>query len=171
MKLEYNLINGKDGLDESQYLFVGPKISELGTTIEGDSENEVSLYYGYGKLNIPDNIIEICDFAFRGCENFTNSLTIGNSVTTIGRSAFNGCIGFTQLTIGNSVTTIGESAFNGCNGLTSITCVATTPPTLGEYTFYDTNDCPIYVPAGSVDTYKAASGWSTYASRIQPITT
>jgi hypothetical protein len=33
----------------------------------------------------------------------------------------------------------------------------------------DDTRCIIYVPSASVDTYKAASGWSTYASRIQAI--
>ena len=46
---------------------------------------------------------------------------------------------------------------------------STTPPTLYEYDLDNTNDCPIYVPAGSVETYKAASGWSEYANRIQAI--
>jgi hypothetical protein len=35
--------------------------------------------------------------------------------------------------------------------------------------FADTNDCPIYVPADSVDAYKAAENWSQYAKRIQAI--
>jgi len=43
------------------------------------------------------------------------------------------------------------------------------PPTLGSSTFDDTNNCPIYVPSGSVNAYKSASGWSTYADRIQAI--
>ena len=40
-----------------------------------------------------------------------------------------------------------------------------------EYTFVDTNDCPVYVPAGSVDAYREADGWSQYASRIYSIGT
>jgi hypothetical protein len=40
---------------------------------------------------------------------------------------------------------------------------------LGSSAFSITNNCPIYVPSASVDTYKAASGWSTYASRIHEI--
>jgi hypothetical protein len=35
--------------------------------------------------------------------------------------------------------------------------------------FNYTNNCPIYVPSASVETYKSASGWSGYASRIQAI--
>ena len=30
-------------------------------------------------------------------------------------------------------------------------------------------NCKIYVQSGSLEAYKAASGWSDYASRIQPI--
>jgi hypothetical protein len=40
---------------------------------------------------------------------------------------------------------------------------------LGNNAFYNTNNCPIYVPSASVNAYKSASGWSTYASRIQAI--
>jgi len=65
------------------------------------------------------------------------------------------------------MTSIGDQAFYNCNKLTSITCLATTPPTLGSNVFYSTNNCPIYVPSGSVNAYK--SSWSDYASRIQSI--
>jgi len=40
---------------------------------------------------------------------------------------------------------------------------------LGSFAFYNTNNCPIYVQADSVDAYKAATNWKTYASRIQAI--
>ena len=71
--------------------------------------------------------------------------------------------------IGNCVTEIGFSAFQSCYNLTSVTVNASTPPTLGGYAFDATNNCPIYVPAASVDAYKAATIWSNYASRIQAI--
>jgi hypothetical protein len=53
--------------------------------------------------------------------------------------------------------------------LTSVTCEATTPPTCDSYAFDNTNNCPIYVPSQSIDTYKSATNWSTYADRIQAI--
>jgi len=70
------------------------------------------------------------------------------------------------------LTSIGSSAFNGCRGITNFICRATTPPTLGANAFsmVPTN-CSIYVPAESVDTYKAASGWSDRANYIQAIPT
>ena len=77
----------------------------------------------------------------------------------------------TSVTIPSGVTSIGVAAFNGCRGLTSVTVNATTPPTLGKYVFTSTNNYPIYVPSESVNAYKAATNWSTYASRIQAIPT
>ena len=71
------------------------------------------------------------------------------------------------MTIGNSVTSIGYGAFYGCTGLTSVTIEAETPPTLGEEAFYDTNNCPIYVPCSTLDAYKMAPMWDYYADRIR----
>ncbi|WP_162540248.1 leucine-rich repeat protein, partial [Acinetobacter haemolyticus] len=94
------------------------------------------------------------------------SLTIPNSVTHIGGDAFADWTSCTSLTIPNSVTHIGWYAFQNWTSCTSITCLATTPPNVGVMIFYNTNNAPIYVPAESVDAYKTAPNWSTYASRI-----
>ena len=48
------------------------------------------------------------------------SVTIPNSVTKIGKSAFSGCNSLTNVNIPNSVTTIGDSAFYGCTRLISV---------------------------------------------------
>jgi hypothetical protein len=117
---------------------------------------------GLISVTIPGSVTNIGDYAFNNCRGL-NSVTIRDSVTSIGRSAFHGCTGLTSVTIGNSVTNIGSGAFSGCSGLTSVTIEAETPPTLGSGAFEDTNNCPIYVPCGTLDAYKTA--WS-YSSRI-----
>ena len=102
-------------------------------------------------------------------KNGAGALEIGGGVTRIGTFTFQNSSSLTSVVIPDTVTRIDEAAFNGCSSLTGITVNATTPPTLYAMAFDSTNNCPIYVPAASVDTYKAASGWSTYASRIVAI--
>ena len=120
-------------------------------------------------INIPNGVTSIGRAAFYDCSGLT-SATIGSGVTSIGNSVFYRCTSLTNITIPDSVTSIGNSAFSGCTSLNSITIKAITPPTLSKFAFDNTNDCPLLVPASSVSAYKSATNWSTYASRIQPIT-
>ncbi|MEE1112944.1 MAG: leucine-rich repeat domain-containing protein [Bacteroidales bacterium] len=71
-------------------------------------------------VTIPNSVTSIGEGAFAGCESLT-SVTIPNSVTEIGSEAFYGCSSLTSVTIPNSVTSIGEGAFGGCSSLTSVT--------------------------------------------------
>ena len=75
---------------------------------------------GLTSITIPDSVTSIGSSAFSGCTGLT-SITIPDSVTSIGSSAFSGCTGLTSITIPDSVTSIGSSAFSGCTGLASIT--------------------------------------------------
>ena len=72
--------------------------------------------------------------AFKECTGLT-SITIPNSVTSIGSSAFSGCTGLTSITIPNSVTSIGSSAFKGCTSLSSIT-IPNSVTYIGSDAFY-----------------------------------
>lgn len=63
------------------------------------------------------------------------SVTIPDSVTSIGDSAFEQCDDLTSVTIGNSVTSIGEYAFNMCFALVSVT-MRGDEPIVGDYAFY-----------------------------------
>lgn len=118
---------------------------------------------------LSNGLTSISDYTFYECISLTN-IDIPSGVTRIGGQAFQKCVGLTSVTISSNVTNIGGFAFYNCSGLTSVTVEATTPPTLGgNYVFDNTNNCPIYVPAASVNSYKTANRWSTYASRIQAI--
>ena len=120
-------------------------------------------------VTIPNSVTSIDDGTFGYCISLT-SVNIPNSVTNIGGGVFYYCYHLTSVTIPSSVTSIDSYAFQYCSRLASVIVEATTPPSLGSSVFNNTNNCPIYVPSASVNDYKSASGWSTYASRIQAIT-
>ena len=88
---------------------------------------------GLTSITIPNSVTSIGDGTFSGCNGLT-SITIPNSVTSIGNVTFNGCSGLTSVTIPNSVTSIGESAFSGCSSLTSIT-IPNSVTSIGSYAF------------------------------------
>ena len=71
-------------------------------------------------MTIPDSVTKIGGSAFWECASLT-SVTIPDGVTEIESSAFYGCKNLTSVTISDSVTKIGEWAFHGCENLTSVT--------------------------------------------------
>ncbi|MBE6382072.1 MAG: hypothetical protein E7049_03540 [Lentisphaerae bacterium] len=71
-------------------------------------------------VTIPDSVTSIGSCAFSGCSGLT-SVTIPDGVTSIGSDAFIYCRALTSVTIPDSVTSIGAGAFSGCIGLEEIT--------------------------------------------------
>ena len=118
-------------------------------------------------VNISSSLTTINDNAFLGCHHLTSVTFDSNSqLSTIGSKAFMGC-DMVSVTLPSSLTTIGAEAFDENYNIQSITILAATPPILGYNPFTSTNNCPLLVPASSLDAYKAA--WATYADRIQAI--
>ena len=68
-------------------------------------------------ITIPDSVASIGDEAFFLCIGLT-SITLPNGVTRIGNYAFGNCMSLTSITVPSSVTSIGYGAFEGCNSLT-----------------------------------------------------
>jgi len=97
------------------------------------------------------------------------TVNIGDGVTTIGNSSFSDCKALTSIEIPSSVTSIGDWSFDGCKALTSVTIYAPSLTYYGDNAFgSNASGRKIYVFSDCVDTYK--SGWSGYASDIEPIT-
>ncbi|MCQ2261315.1 MAG: leucine-rich repeat domain-containing protein, partial [Bacteroidales bacterium] len=107
----------------------------------GDSVQRIPAWLCCGlaitSITIPNSVTSIGSHAFDGCSGLTGSLTIPNSVTSIGGYAFAGCSGLTgSLTIPNSVTSIGGSAFEGCSGLTGSLTIPNSVTSIGDRAFY-----------------------------------
>lgn len=69
-------------------------------------------------LIIPEGVEKINDFAFISSP--IRSVRFPNSVTSIGKCAFDGCWKLKEITLSNSIISIGNSAFSGCGELTKL---------------------------------------------------
>lgn len=99
----------------------------------------------------------------------SETTVIPNDIVEIKNSAFERQ-NITSITIPESVTSIGENAFNSCSLLTSVYCQTTVPPTLGTNAFGEPDSessLKIYVPAESLNDYSQATNWSVYYSSNQ----
>ena len=70
-------------------------------------------------VTIPDSVTSIGDSAFSCCSSL-QSVTIPDSVTSIGGRAFGECSSLQSVTIPDSVTSIGDRAFSWCTSLQSV---------------------------------------------------
>ena len=100
----YNLIEKENGLQYVQDILIGVAASN------GLPPSTYSIRQG---TRI------IADRVFADKSTLT-SITIPDSVTSIGSNAFNGCSGLTSIIIPDSVTKIGGYAFRNCRSLTSV---------------------------------------------------
>ena len=125
---------------------------ELYVTFRGGN---VSSYYDeyYGIVVIPDEV------TYMGRT---------RKVTSIREDAFASCKGLTSVTIGNSVTSIGMDAFDGVD-LTSVVSLIENPfaitgrgtdgSTFTQNTFYNAT---LYVPKGTIEKYQSTAGWKDF---------
>ena len=70
-------------------------------------------------VTIPDSVGSIGNFVFTMCFGLTN-VVIGNNVTNIGPGAFESCYALASMVVPNSVVNFGAGAFDNCSGLSSV---------------------------------------------------
>lgn len=113
-------------------------------------------------ITFHENITEIGKWCFSSCNALTGEITLPSKITYIGEQLFRGCTGITKITLGSNITSIDKEAFNGCSKLTTLVINTPTPPTIGMSAFFNAKITTVYVPAASVETYKANSSFSSY---------
>lgn len=94
--------------------------------------------YQFGRnihsVTIPQSVTSIGDYAFSRCEKM-DSLTINDAATSIGSWAFDECYKLTTLSLGKNITTIGDYAFLDCHKLDNVT-IPQSVTSIGKSAFY-----------------------------------
>ena len=137
----------KDGENNIKDVVIPDKINGYTVTEIGEyafSSRNVELYKFqwfkyqekdnmFNSISIPETVKSIGDYAFAGCFKLT-SINMSSGVTMIGNYAFYECEGLTTVNIPNSVTTIGDYAFYECEGLTTVN-IPNSVTTIGDCAF------------------------------------
>ena len=127
---------GTDGIeyvlssDESHYIAGVSEDAELsgdfviasfynGKPVTEIAEAAFLYQYDIKSISIPNTITTIGAYAFAACDGLT-SVVIPNSVTSIGASAFESCSSLKSITLSNQITRIEEKMLGRCENLTSI---------------------------------------------------
>ena len=120
-----------------------------------------------GNLVIPESVTIIDDEAFSGCSSLSGQLSLNHSIQSIGDESFMGCCFRGVVSFPPTLASIGQRAFKGNNNLARINSKMSPPPTTAPDAF---DDIPTWitvnVPYNTADAYKAAPGWSRFASQI-----
>lgn len=95
-------------------------------------------------------------------------------LNSVGTSTFSNSSGIEKIDIGGPVQKIGNSVFYGCSNLAALilrseTFIINTSTNSFNNSMIAKGTGYIYVPRALVDTYKAATNWSTYAAQIRAI--
>ena len=89
-------------------------------------------------ITIPNSVTSIGVSAFNGCKGLT-SIDIPDSITKIADETFLGCSGLTSIIIPNSVTSIGSQAFLGCYHLTYLE-ISNSVTAIGSFAFFECSE-------------------------------
>ena len=143
------------------------------------------------KVTLPKSLTEIGNSSFSGCSSLEN-ITLPDSLETIGIQSFYGCTSLSKIELPKSLTNIGSQAFQNCTSLGNIT-IPHNVSNWGKECFYgctslkevhykravlpslatsvrlieDNNQCTLFVPTGSKESYEASSNWNNFSAIVE----
>lgn len=122
-------------------------------------------------ITIPENVTAIEGHVFR--RSGLESVYIPAKVKTIGSNAFSDCHELKVVSLPAALESIVYRTFCNCPSLQKIYCAAAEPPACHAETFAcedypDTpRDVTVYVPIGSADKYRTATGWNYFTNFVE----
>ena len=115
-----SILDGSRVIGEGVFAKGEPALDVLGYHIYDPSGIPVQTLFPLLKtVTIPDSVTSIGPKAFMDCTSLS-SITIPSGVTSIGYSAFSGCSALASLRLLDSPATIGSEAFMNCTNLSSV---------------------------------------------------
>ena len=127
-------------------------VTVLGNVFQGNED-----ITSFDELQYFTGLTSIRDSAFSGTS--LTSITLPNTVTSIGEGAFEGCTSLVSIEIPNSVTSIGERAFESCTSLVSIE-IPNSVTSIGDYAFAESGLTSITIPNSVTSIGDYAFAWS-----------
>lgn len=161
---------------------------DLGGSVETIGYSAFQYCESLSSIELPNTLTSIGEVAFMGSG--LTSVVIPESVTTVEMGAFSACglmksavvncavtsqsmflvcSDLEEVTIGGGVTSIASNMFQSCPNLKTVTMLGATPPSIGDYAFYDVplENATLRVPEGSAGAYKSASGWKDFGTIVE----
>lgn len=129
------------------------------TTIESWAFAETPLT----SIDLP-KVQTIDQSAFYNCQQL-KSLSLGEGLRAIGNSAFSNCSLLTEVKLPGTIKDVSYSVFSGCSNIKKVTCHAVLPPNQKDgfmLSGCDMTNVKLYVPAISIDKYRASDGWKNF---------
>lgn len=119
-------------------------------------------YETKGVVTVPEEVkgykvVEIQPKSFNGSYYIT-SVSLPNTLTAIGSSAFSNCSSLTDITLPASLKTIGTNIFYGCSSMKRVYSLMEKPIAISSPPF-DCNQVVLIVPKGAREEYNNSSGW------------
>lgn len=134
--------------DNLTNLIIGSGVTNIGDFAFDSCPKLASLTLG-GPKSVDSAFTDCFWPAFGGWPTLT-SVTLLNTVTSIGSGAFEYWTSLTRVSLGNGITNIGESAFEYCNRLTNIT-IPGSVTTIGTNALADTGLISLTIPSSVTD--------------------
>ena len=101
-------------------------------------------------------------------QDLINNVVVGEGITDLGKGLFMDCTTLTSVSLPASLGSIGHATFRDCTSISTIVSKAASAPTAQNNSFGNVpSTAKVIVPAGSIESYKNATGWSAFTNIVE----